>query len=69
MLLSLDTTGLDNVGSLKVPANAEIQGVLTVDNVAAGALSCSRDFTAIAGTNSIATVSYTHLTLPTNREV
>ena len=49
----MDTAAVYNVGSLKATGNAEIQGVLTVDNVAAGALSCSRAFTALSGQNSI----------------
>ena len=57
MLLSLDTSGIYTVNSLTANGNATVQGVLTADNVVAGALSCSRNFTAIDGQNSIAMTS------------
>ena len=53
MLLSLDTAAVYTVGSLKATGNAEIDGLLTVDSVVAGALSCSQGFFATSGQNGI----------------
>ena len=53
MLLSLDTAAAYTVGALKATGSAEIDGLLTVDRVVPGALSCSQGFFAISGQNGI----------------
>ena len=52
----------DNVGLLIGDENQQVNGILT-------ALDCTEDVVNQAIDKNINTVSYTHLTLPTNREV